>query len=205
VDPGHSENAGGKQAQDSCAKAHEFSNAMLGGSLGCAPMQDPTLAALSRFPSELRAHWRAIPAAFHAFVPDAWDGIPSEHFAPLAQLWHLRDIERDGYHVRFRRTLTETDVVLADLDSYALAEQRGVRGTAEQALVEFAEARAETIAMLQALAPGDFARGAYFENLGPVTVRGLVHLLCSHDQQHLAGLQWLAGRIDAHIATSQAA
>jgi hypothetical protein len=24
-----------------------------------------------------------------------------------------------------------------------------------------------------------------------------VHYLCSHDQQHLAGLQWLLGRIEA--------
>ena len=30
----------------------------------------------------------------------------------------------------------------------------------------------------------------------PITVRGLVHMLCSHDQQHLAGLQWLMARID---------
>jgi hypothetical protein len=28
-------------------------------------------------------------------------------------------------------------------------------------------------------------------------MRGLVHFLCSHDQQHLAGLQWLLGKIEA--------
>jgi hypothetical protein len=33
--------------------------------------------------------------------------------------------------------------------------------------------------------------------LEAVTVRGLVHNLCSHDQQHLAGLQWLLARIAA--------
>jgi len=27
--------------------------------------------------------------------------------------------------------------------------------------------------------------------------RGLIHYLCSHGQQHLAGLRWLAGKIDA--------
>jgi hypothetical protein len=30
-----------------------------------------------------------------------------------------------------------------------------------------------------------------------VTLRALVHYLCSHDQQHLAGLQWLLGKLDA--------
>jgi hypothetical protein len=36
-----------------------------------------------------------------------------------------------------------------------------------------------------------------FEGYGPLTMRSLIHYLCSHDQQHLAGLQWLAGKIDA--------
>ncbi|ONO51272.1 damage-inducible protein DinB, partial [Burkholderia cenocepacia] len=27
----------------------------------------------------------------------------------------------------------------------------------------------------------------------------LVHYLCSHDQQHLAGMQWLLGKIDAAL------
>jgi hypothetical protein len=36
-----------------------------------------------------------------------------------------------------------------------------------------------------------------FEGYGRVTLRGLVHYLCSHDQQHLSGLQWLLGKIDA--------
>jgi hypothetical protein len=30
-----------------------------------------------------------------------------------------------------------------------------------------------------------------------VTLRTLVHQLCSHDLQHLAGLQWLLGRMAA--------
>jgi hypothetical protein len=40
-------------------------------------------------------------------------------------------------------------------------------------------------------------RTAYFDGYGRLTVRGLAHYLCSHDQQHLAGLQWLMGKIDA--------
>jgi hypothetical protein len=40
-------------------------------------------------------------------------------------------------------------------------------------------------------------RRAEFEGYGPVTLRALVHYLCSHDQQHLAGLQWLLGKAAA--------
>jgi hypothetical protein len=28
-------------------------------------------------------------------------------------------------------------------------------------------------------------------------LRSLIHYLCSHDQQHLAGLHWLLGKADA--------
>ena len=160
-------------------------------------MQDPTLAALARFPQDLRAHYAVIPETHAAFEPASWDGIPSERFGPLAQLWHVRDIELEGYHVRFRRTLQEDRPLLEDIDSYALAASRGVRGPAEQALGEFTRARADTIALLTAVSPADFARPPHFDGYGPTTLRGLVHFLCSHDQQHLAGLQWLAGQIDA--------
>jgi hypothetical protein len=40
-------------------------------------------------------------------------------------------------------------------------------------------------------------RTAVFEGYGPLSLRSLVHYLCSHDQQHLAGLQWLLGKIEA--------
>jgi hypothetical protein len=166
-------------------------------------MQDSLLAALARFPQALRAHYTQIPTHHARFRPDAWDGIPSEHFDPLGQLWHLRDIELDGYHVRFQRALEEDAPVLADIDSYALADGRGTRGPAELALAEFEAARAQTVEMLAALTPAQLARAATFENFGPITVRGLMHLLCSHDHQHLSGLQWLACRIDS-LAPSKA-
>ncbi len=44
-----------------------------------------------------------------------------------------------------------------------------------------------------------FARTGEFDGYGSLTVRGLVHYLCSHDQQHLAGMQWLLGKIDAAL------
>jgi hypothetical protein len=157
-------------------------------------MQDPILASLAQFPQLLRAHYAAIPVRHARFRPAAWDGCPSEHFDPLHQLWHLRDIEREGYHVRFGRTLAEHAPLLDDIDSYALAESRGERGSAEQALDEFEAARGQTISLLAALTPEQLERPATFDGFGPVTVRSLMHLLCSHDHQHLAGLQWLAAR-----------
>jgi hypothetical protein len=51
------------------------------------------------------------------------------------------------------------------------------------------------VALLADLDAAQLARPATFEGYGATTLRGLVHYLCSHDQQHLAGMQWLLGRI----------
>ncbi len=48
-----------------------------------------------------------------------------------------------------------------------------------------------------AVIPNPFKDWAPASWNGPTTLRGLVHYLCSHDQQHLAGLQWLLGKIEA--------
>lgn len=161
-----------------------------------------TLPALAVFPQQLEAHYATVPAGFARWVPPSWDGIPSERFTPLEQVLHVRDIEVDGYHVRFRRALHEERPLLADIDSYALAAARGYASDddVQAALVEFRVARAHTVELLAHLHPDDLARKAEFEGHGPVTVRGLMHYLCSHDQQHLAGLQWLLGRIEASRA-----
>ena len=83
-----------------------------------------TLDALAEFPRRLEAHFAAVPPELLRWAPPRWDGIPSERLTPVEQVWHLRDIEIDGYHHRFRRTLHEVHPLLPDLDSDALARDR---------------------------------------------------------------------------------
>jgi hypothetical protein len=161
-------------------------------------MHPITLQALANFPDQLEAHYAAVPDGFQHWAPPAWDGVPSEALTALEQVCHVRDIEVDGYHVRFSRTLAEAHPVLASLDTDALVhERRYGEQDAAAALAAFRTARAKTINLLRGLAPADFERTAVFEGYGPLTLRSLVHYLCSHDQQHLAGLQWLIGKIEA--------
>ena len=161
-------------------------------------MNPTTLSALAEFPSQLEAHYGAIPDAFRHWAPPSWEGVPSEAFTAIEQLCHVRDIEIEGYHVRFRRTLAESHPTLASIDSEPLAIERGY-GTADAAkvLADFRLARVQTMEIISNLTDAQLARTAVFEGYGPLTMRSLIHYLCSHDQQHLAGLQWLAGKIDA--------
>lgn len=160
-------------------------------------MNRTTLAALAAFPQQLEEFFDVIPADFRNWKPDSWEGIPSEPFSAIEQICHVRDIEVDGYHERFRRALQETNPALENVDGETLAVER-VYAAAEPAEVfaAFGAARAKTLETISTLTPEQFGRTAVFDG-APITVRGLVHMLCSHDQQHLAGLQWLMARIDA--------
>jgi hypothetical protein len=159
-------------------------------------MDDATINCLAIFPAALEAHYAAIPAEYKHWAPASWEGIPSEHLTALEQLCHVRDIEVEGYHVRLARTLAENEPLLVSLDTDALARERNYGAQdAASVLQSFRAAREKTLAILSTVKPEDWTRRAHFEGYGPVTLKGLVHFLCSHDQQHLAGLQWLAGQI----------
>ena len=161
-------------------------------------MNPATLAALADFPRQLESHYAAVPAGFEQWSPPSWDGVPSEPFTALEQICHLRDIEIDGYQTRFRRTLDEAAPWLASIDGAVLARERAyANDSAPAVLAVFRAARAQTVQMLAGLNPQQLARPAVVEGYGPATVRSLAHYLCSHDQQHLAGLQWLLGRMHA--------
>jgi hypothetical protein len=161
-------------------------------------MHPITLQALAVFPQQLEAHYAAVPAEFKHWTPPSWAGVPSEPLTAIEQVCHVRDIEVDGYQVRLQRTLHESHPTLVSLDTDALAKERRYGdANAADVLADFRRARAQTVALLGSLTPAQFDRTALFEGYGPVTLRGLVHYLCSHDQQHLAGLQWLMGQIEA--------
>ena len=158
---------------------------------------DPiTRKALADFPAQLEAHYGAIPLSNKHWKPASWEGIPSEHLTAIEQLCHVRDIEIEGYQLRFQRTLKEDMPLLPSLDTDALARDREYyKQDAARVLAEFRNARAKTLEMISTLSPQHLARPAQFEGYGPTTLKGLIHYLCSHDQQHLAGLQWLAGKV----------
>jgi hypothetical protein len=165
-----------------------------------APMQ-VTLNALAAFPAELEKHYAAFPPRYVHWTPPSWEGVPSEAFTAIEQICHVRDIEIEGYQVRFRRTLEEDTPRLPSIDSETMAKQRDYgHADAPHVFAQIHAARAGTLALLRGLDEAQLGRPAEFEGYGRVTLRGLVHYLCSHDQQHLSGLQWLLGKIDAERA-----
>lgn len=164
---------------------------------------EATLSALAAMPARLEAAFRAVPVEAWNWEPPSWDGCPGEQLPPVGQLCHLRDIENDGYHVRFARMLTETSPALLSLDGYELARERSYStADPEQALATFREARARTLALLEGLTAAQCERVGTFGEYGAVTLRSLAHYLASHDFQHLACIEWLLGQYSAVVSRS---
>jgi DinB superfamily len=164
-------------------------------------MDQLTLSVLSGFPDQLERLFNAFPKKYANWAPASWEGIPSEQFTALEQICHVRDIETDGYHVRIRRLLQEVNPTLASVESYDLAKERAYADAApSDVLAAFRTARAVTVDMIRGLTADELSRQGVFEGYGRVTLRGVIHFLCSHDQQHLAGMQWLLGKIASESA-----
>lgn len=161
-------------------------------------MLHATISSLRAFPELLEAHFAAVPPTHLDWRPRSWLGIPSEPFTAIQQLCHVRDIEIDGYQVRLRRMLDEDSPTLASIDSEALVgPRRYSEADATAVLAAIRAARATTVEMIAGLRAEELGRTGFFEGYGKLTVKALLHYLCSHDQQHLAGLEWLLGEIDS--------
>jgi hypothetical protein len=153
------------------------------------------LSDLAAMPSEWERALHLFPPHRLRWRPESWGGCPGETFSALEHACHLRDIERDGYHVRIERMISESNPSLVSLDGYEIARDRRYE-TEElsEALADFREARGVTLERLGVLDETALGRAGEFAEYGRLTLRGLVHYLRSHDQQHLACLQWLAGK-----------
>lgn len=151
---------------------------------------------LEAAPDQLEVCVALFPEGTRTWTPDSWDGAPGEGFSAIGQICHVRDIETDGYLIRFRRTLKENNPFLASVDGFRLASERRYDSeNLAEAASQFRRARAETMELLRSVSQTQATRPARFEGYGDVTFEVLAHFLCSHDQQHVATLHWMLGKL----------
>ena len=110
-------------------------------------------------------------------------------FSPLEDVWHLYDIEREGYLVRIRRILTEESPVLENLDGDRMAIERRYNDLEPTAAIAgFSAARTESVTLLQGLQSEAWMRRAEFENR-VIDLKTLIDMMVEHDQGHLLNVQ----------------
>jgi len=135
--------------------------------------------------------------------PESWEGIPGERFSAIEQICHLRDIEVEGYHFRIEAMLNETNPTLKSIEGYDLAIQHDyANADLSETILSFNSARTKTLTIIGKIQDAQWNRIGYFDGYGTITLRGLIHFLCSHDLEHLASLRWLLGKIEERDAVN---
>jgi hypothetical protein len=117
----------------------------------------------------------------------------ADEFSATENVCHLRDIEEEGYGVRIRRLLEETEPILPDLDGARLARERDYNSqNMTDALESFTHARSHNVAALRSLPPGALERAGTFEGSGAITLGRLLLMMREHDAGHIKELESLA-------------
>jgi hypothetical protein len=107
--------------------------------------------------------------------------------SPVEQVWHLADLEREGFGVRIERLLNEDDAELADFDGTAIANRRNYREKSlHEGLRAFARARQDNIDALQRVTPQEWTRHGVQLGVGPVALCDIPALMAAHDASHRA-------------------
>lgn len=111
--------------------------------------------------------------------------VPGAEFSVLENIYHLLDIEREGYAVRIERLLREDGPVLPDIDGDRLARERDYNSqNIETALEAFGRAREGNISVLKSLSSDQLERRGTLEAVGPITLSELLRMMCAHDDAH---------------------
>jgi hypothetical protein len=121
---------------------------------------------------------------------------PEGSFSPVEQVWHLADLEREGFGERIRRLQAEDGPSLPDFDGARIAAERSYRSLSfEEGLRAFEAARLANIALLLTLAPETWTRGGMQDGVGAVTLCDMPELMRQHDEAHRAEIrEWLRFR-----------
>jgi hypothetical protein len=131
-----------------------------------------------------REHWRQRPAA--------------GGFSLVEHVFHLLNIDFEGYRTRLERMLTEERPALGDLDGAELAEARRY-GDQDLTLAAagFARLRAELVERLTGLPVAARGRVGVLEGVGEITVAELAAVIRQHDGEHCAELTALRDELAA--------
>ena len=117
-------------------------------------------------------------------------------FSFVENVWHLADLEREGYGVRIQRILAEEGPALFNFDGDRIARERVYQERdVEHGIAAFTRARQQNIEALRRLSGSDWKRCGAQEGVGRVTLDDIPRMMTDHDRSHEADLAELLGEI----------
>ncbi len=124
-------------------------------------------------------------------------------FSVRENVWHLRDIDVEGYAHRIRLILDEEHPTLPDVPGGKLARERNYNAQPVQpALDDLRRSRATSVGRLQDCSIQDLDRKAEMQGVGVIDLRRLLELWMEHDAGHIRDIAELRRAIDTGTGPS---
>ena len=110
---------------------------------------------------------------------------PNGSFCPVEHVWHLADLERDGFAVRIRRLRAESHPQLPDFDGDLVAKEGNYKECSfESGIAAFRAARSSNISVFRNLAPEDWLHHGEQQGAGTVSLCDIPAMMAEHDEAH---------------------
>ena len=118
------------------------------------------------------------------------DGLPS----PVEQVWHLADLEREGFRKRIAGLLAEVEPEFPDFNGAKVAAERNYRSLSlEDGLSAFKDARLANISALRGVDDQSWFRSGTQEGVGRVALCDIPAFMFQHDFAHRTEIEaWKA-------------
>jgi len=118
-------------------------------------------------------------------------------FSYVEHVWHLADLESEGFGERIRRLLAEHSPDLPDFDGARIAAERDYRARdVAEGLAAFFAARSRNLWTLRQSTGEDRARGGMQQGVGPVRLGDIPLRMREHDDSHRGELEELRRRFE---------
>jgi hypothetical protein len=123
---------------------------------------------------------------------------PGGSFSLVEQVWHLADLEREGFGERIERLQREERPHLPDFDGARIARERNYRSLGlGDGLAVFRAARTRNLEALRRLPEEAWDRSGTQENVGPIALRDIPARMADHDASHREEIRALLESLDA--------
>ena len=118
---------------------------------------------------------------------------PDNSFSPIEHVWHLADLERQGFAERIRRLTHEVLPELADFEGARIAREGNYKQRSwVQGIDEFRTTRNANLAQLRNLSEAQWLRRGSQQGVGPISMCDMPALMAEHDAAHRAEIAaWL--------------
>ncbi len=118
---------------------------------------------------------------------------PGGSFSLVEHVWHLADLEREGFGERIERLQREERPFLPDFEGDRIARERDYRSRSlDEGLAAFRSARARNLETLRGVAEPAWERSGVQEHVGPVGLREIPSRMAEHDASHREQIRALA-------------